>query len=279
MRAQGREQAVQSGIVYILLAIGATVMVGPFVWMLLCSFKTGYEIVRIPPTFWPASPTIENYKAVLFTVPFVRYFLNSLLVAGVITVSVLFTSSLAGYVFAKYRFPGREFLFVLVLSTLMVPFELVMIPLYLLMLRLRFLNTYWALILPGCVRVLGVFLMRQFMAQVPSELMEAARIDGCSEFRTFWSIMLPQVKPALATLGIFTFMTSWNDYLWPLIAIDSMELRTLPVGLAMLTTKQFITRYDLSMAGATLAVVPAVVVFIALQKYFVRGVTMTGLKG
>lgn len=278
MQLHRKQDLATSGVVYVLLALGAVWMVGPFVWMLICSFKTGYEIVRIPPTLCPKAPTLENYKTVLTTVPFMRYFLNSLLVSGVITVLVVLTSSLSGYVFAKYEFPGKEFLFILVLSTLMVPFELVMIPLYLLMLKLRLLNTYWALILPGCVRVIGVYLMRQFMSQVPSALMEAARIDGCSEFRTFWTVMLPQVKPALATLAIFTFMTSWNDYLWPLIAIDSMELRTLPVGLAMLTTKQFMTRYDLSMAGATLAVVPAIVVFIALQKYFVRGVAITGLK-
>lgn len=254
-------------------------MVGPFVWMAISSFKTGFEIVQIPPTLWPHSPTLENYRVVLTSVPFLRYFGNSLLVSTTVTAGVLFTSALSGYVFAKFAFPGRQFLFFLVLSTLMVPFELVMIPLYLIMLKLHLVNTYWALILPGCVRVFGIFLMRQFMMQIPTELIEAARIDGSGEFQTFWRIILPQVRPALATVGIFTFMTTWNDYLWPLVAIDSMELRTLPVGLAMLTTKQFATRYDLSMAGATLAVVPVMLVFLFLQKYFVKGMTLTGLKG
>lgn len=278
-RSFGEQTSWRDVIIRALLALGALVMVGPFVWMLVSSFKTGHEILRIPPTFWPERPSLENYRTVVTTVPFFRYYMNSLVVAAAVTTVVILTSSLAGYVFAKYSFPCKEALFMVVLSTLMVPFELVMVPLYLMMLKMRLTNTYWALILPGCVRVIGIYMMRQFMTDIPSELMEAGRIDGCSEFRIFWTIMLPQVKPAIATLSIFTFMTSWNDYLWPLIAVDSMELRTLPVGLAMLTTKQYMTRFDLSMAGATLAVAPAVIVFLVFQKYFVSGISMTGIKG
>jgi multiple sugar transport system permease protein len=259
--------------------MGVIITIGPFVWMVLSSFKSGGEIVRTPPTFFPEEPTLNNYRRVLTGIPFVRYFFNSLYVSTLTTIIVLFTSSLAGYIFAKFEFPFRETIFVVFLSTLIIPFELIMTPLYLIFSNLRLINTYTALILPYVVNVFGIYLVRQFMHQIPNDLIDAARIDGCSEFRIFAEIIVPQMKPALATLGIFTFMSQWNNYLWPLIAINDMLLRPLQVGLAMVTQSQpTTTLYDISMAASTLAVGPVIVVFLIFQRWFIEGLTLTGLK-
>jgi len=266
-------------LLYLVLFMGVIITIGPFVWMVLSSFKSGGEIVRTPPTFFPEEPTLNNYRRVLTGIPFVRYFFNSLYVSTLTPISVLFTSSLAGYIFAKFEFPFRETIFVVFLSTLIIPFELIMTPLYLIFSSLRLINTYTALILPYVVNVFGIYLVRQFMHQIPNDLIDAARIDGCSEFRIFAEIIVPQMKPALATLGIFTFMSQWNNYLWPLIAINDMLLRPLQVGLAMVTQSQpTTTLYDISMAASTLAVGPVIVVFLIFQRWFIEGLTLTGLK-
>ncbi|NLA59399.1 MAG: carbohydrate ABC transporter permease [Firmicutes bacterium] len=266
-------------LLYLVLFMGVIITIGPFVWMVLSSFKSGGEIVRTPPTFFPEEPTLNNYRRVLTGIPFVRYFFNSLYVSTLTTIIVLFTSSLAGYIFAKFEFPFRETIFVVFLSTLIIPFELIMTPLYLIFSNLRLINTYTALILPYVVNVFGIYLVRQFMHQIPNDLIDAARIDGCSEFRIFAEIIVPQMKPALATLGIFTFMSQWNNYLWPLIAINDMLLRPLQVGLAMVTQSQpTTTLYDISMAASTLAVGPVIVVFLIFQRWFIEGLTLTGLK-
>lgn len=259
------------------LSLGAICTVMPFIWMMLWSMKSLGEIIKIPPTFFPKNPTLNNFRVVFDTIAFGRYYLNSIFVSVVTTVIVLFTSALAGYVFSKFKFFAVNIMFILILSTLMIPFQMVMVPLYLVMRELRILDSYWALILPGLVSAFGIFLMKQFIETIPRDLIDAGRIDGCSEFGIFLKIILPLVVPALGALGIFTFMFQWNSYLWPLIVIDTDSLRTIPVGLAALSTRHF-TRYNLVMAGTSLAVIPVIVVVIIFQRHFVKGITLTGLK-
>jgi len=182
-----------------------------------------------------------------------------------------------GYVFAKFEFPGRNVIFLMILSTMMIPFAVTIIPLFLVIARIGWVDSHLALIIPGLYNAFGIFLMRQFTLGIPNELREAAIMDGCSEFRTYWSIILPQCKSALAALGIFTFMASWNDFLWPLIVLQSYKKFTLSVGLAMFS-QQWWTNYGLSMAGATIAVIPVLIVFLIFQRQFIHGIVLTGLK-
>lgn len=260
------------------LSLGAICTVMPFIWMMLGSMKSLGEIIKIPPTFFPKNPTLNNFRVVFDTIAFGRYYLNSILVSVVTTVIIVFTSALAGYVFSKFKFFAVNIMFILILSTLMIPFQMIMVPLYLVIRDLRVLDSYWALILPGLVSAFGIFLMKQFIETIPRDLIDAGRIDGCSEFGIFLKIILPLVVPALGALGIFTFMAEWNSYLWPLIVIDADSLRTIPLGLAALST-QHATRHNLVMAGASLAVIPVIVVVIIFQRHFVKGITLTGLKG
>ncbi|HPC78131.1 MAG TPA: carbohydrate ABC transporter permease, partial [bacterium] len=187
------------------------------------------------------------------------------------------TSSFVGYVFAKFNFWGKEVIFMMILSTMMIPFAVTMIPLYLIISKLGWINSHLALIIPGLYSTFGIFLMRQFMSSIPNELREAAIVDGCGEFRTFWSIILPQCKPVLAALGIFTFMWNWDNFLWPLIVLNNEDKFTLPVGLSMFS-QQWWTNYGLVMAGATISVIPVLIVFFIFQKQFIQGIVLTGLK-
>jgi multiple sugar transport system permease protein len=262
---------------YALLAAGAVLMLAPLGWMVLASFKTLPEILTIPPTILPNTFRLENYTTVLEDTGFGRYFLNSVLVSAITVLSVLVTSSLAGYAFAKFDFPGRSVLFVLVLATLMIPFQVRVIPLYVLAADLDLLDSYAGLLLPGLVDAFGIFLMRQYLQSIPSDLIDAARVDGASEPRIFARIVLPLAKPALSALAIFTLVASWESFLWPLLVVSSPEMFTLPLGLAQFSGR-FITRVDLQMAASTLTVLPLLIVFLLMQRRFIEGMATAGMK-
>lgn len=262
----------------LILLIGALIMVLPFWWMILSSFKSPAELLRLPPTWFPQEFTLENYKKVLDMMPFWGHLLNSIFVATLNTIIALFTSSIIGYVFAKYEFKGKNILFFIIISTLIIPYQILMIPLFTLMIEFGWIDSYLVLTIPYFVNIFGIFLMRQFMISVPDELIDAARIDGCSHFTTFFRIVLPVVKPSLATLSIFFFMENWNSYLWPLIAINSKKYMTLPIGLGTFVSQHF-GRYDLLMAASLMAILPMIVVFFIAQKKFIEGIALTGMKG
>lgn len=260
------------------LIVGLVVSIGPLVWMILSSVKPEGEIRQFPPTLLPEQVTTENYTQLFDSLNFPRFFLNSVVVALAVTVGSVLFSAMVGYALAKIDFPGRRALFVVILGTLMVPGMVTFVPLFVLVANLDLINTYAALILPFLAAPFGVFLMRQFMLDIPDELLDAARVDGASEFRTFFRIVLPQTRPALATLGILTFLGSWNNFLWPLVAVQSADMYTLPVALALYSTGQNTVQYGLLVAGATVIVLPILVVFLFLQRHIVQGISTTGLK-
>lgn len=262
---------------YLLLIAGAVLMLAPLTWMVLASFKSLPEILAFPPTFLPKSWALTNFRSVFEQADFVRYFVNSVIIAGVTVVSVLLTSSLAGYAFAKFSFPGKNVLFYLVLATLMVPFQVRVIPLYVLTSDLHLLNTYLGMVLPSLVDAFGIFLMRQFLQAIPSELIEVARVDGAGELRIFFRIVLPLAKPALAALTIFTLVTSWESFLWPLLVASSPDMFTLPLGLSQFAGK-YLSRTDLQMAASTLTILPMLIAFLIMQKRFIEGMATTGMK-
>ncbi|MPZ80100.1 MAG: ABC transporter permease subunit [Actinophytocola sp.] len=253
-------------------------MVGPFVWMALSSFKTEGEIRADPPTWLPENPTLGNYDTLFARLDFPTYFANSAIVAVVTMVGNLLFCSAAGYALAKLRFPGRRVLFLTVVGTIMVPSIVTMVPLFVLSSNLGLVNSLAGLILPFLAQAFGVFLMRQFILSIPDDLLEAARIDGASEPRIYWQIVMPLCKPALATLAILTFLASWNNFLWPLVAATTEDKYTLPVALALYAIGQNQTRYDLLLTGSVLIVLPVLIVFFVLQRHFVRGIATTGLK-
>lgn len=264
----------------LLLALGSVLMVGPFYWALVTSFKSREEILLFPPTWWPKNPTLEHWIGLtdLRIGSFEMFFRNSLFVSVTVTLLTLLTSSMAGYVFAKYSFPGRDALFVLILSMLMVPFNISIIPLYALMIDLEWTNTFWALIIPSAFSPFGIFLMRQFMHSIPDELIDAARIDGASEFGIFFRIVIPLSTAALAALAIFIFIVQWDDFLWPLVIIDEPALYTLPLGLSQFRGRVGTNVGGLA-AGSMLAVIPVLIVYFLAQRRFIEGIAMTGMKG
>ena len=266
-------------IVYAILLVGILYTLLPFLWMLGTSFKTSTEIVRLPPTLVPEKFTLSSYLTIFKdpNVPLGRFYLNSITVTFSIVLMVLFTSSLAGFVFAKYQFFGKNLLFTLILATLMIPFQVIMIPLFLVLVKLGITNSLLGLIVPGATSAFGIFLMRQFVESIPGELIDAARIDGASEFGIYVNIILPQMGAALATLGIFQFMGTWNDYLWPLIVITTTERRTLPIMLTWYNSNHA-ARFDLTMAASVLVILPILVVYFFFQRWIVRGIALTGFK-
>ncbi|MFO8034966.1 MAG: carbohydrate ABC transporter permease [Candidatus Bipolaricaulota bacterium] len=257
---------------------GAVVMLLPFVWMVSTSFKTEAEAFTFPPRFIPAAPTPTSYIELFSRLDFARYFMNTIIVALSVTGTSLFLNSLAAYAFAKIDFRGRDKLFVAILATMMVPGHVTVIPTFLLIRQLGLVNTYAGLIIPGMVSAFGIFLLRQFMRTIPTELVEAAQIDGASEFWIYSRVIVPLCKPALATLGLLTFMGSWNSFFWPLIIATDTDMYTLPVAIAMLRG-QYGTQFPLQMAGATVVVLPVIVLFLFLQRYYTRGITLSGMKG
>ncbi|HRP47862.1 MAG TPA: carbohydrate ABC transporter permease [Trueperaceae bacterium] len=263
-------------VAYVLLAIGSVVMAFPFVWMILSAFKPLKEIFRFG--FWPQVWTLANFQEVILHTQFPRWFLNSLIVAGISTVSVLFFASLVGYTLTRLRFPGRNFIFLLILSTLMIPTEMLVIPWYVMSTEYGWVNTFWGIAFPGLIPAFGVFLMRQFCETLPRDLFDAGRVDGVSEFGLFWRVGLPLVGPGLAALGIFNFVGNWNAYLWPLIVAKSPSMRTIPVGVAFFSGEAG-TEWNLIMAAAALAVIPVLLVFFIFQRQIIEGVVLTGVKG
>jgi multiple sugar transport system permease protein len=247
--------------------------------MILGSFKTGREIRQVPPTFLPHEPTLENYARLLSEedLPLGLFYRNSAVIALANVVQVLFTSSLFGYLFAKFKFRGKTPLFLFILATMMIPSQVTMIPGYLILARLGLINRLWGLILPAAVDAFGIFLFRQFALSIPDELLDAARVDGASEFRIYRSIVLQQLRPALATFGMLTFMFNWNAYLWPLIVLTEQRVRTLPIILTWFQT-QHADQLNMTMAASVMVVLPVLAVFVATQRWIVRGITLTGFR-
>lgn len=265
-------------VTYVLLSAASILMLLPFVWMLSTSLKTSSSVFVYPPEWIPNPVQWKNYSDVLRVMPFLRYVLNTAAVATSITFLHLAVSSLAAYAFARLRFPGRNRLFLAYLATLMVPGQVTLIPNFLIVKYLGWIDSYQALIIPQIFTAFGTFLLRQFFLTIPGELEDAARIDGASALSIYWRIVLPLSGPALATLGVFTFTAQWNNFLWPLIVTNDEQMRTLTVGLRALVG-QFTVQYPLLMAGSVISVLPILVIFIVAQRFFVRGIALTGLAG
>jgi ABC-type glycerol-3-phosphate transport system permease component len=259
-----------------LLAMGAIVMVMPFVYMISASLKYPHEMFDL--NIIPREPTLENYFLVLRDGRFLTWFFNSLIIATITTVSAVFFDSLVGYTLCKFRFRGRYIVFIAILSTLMIPTEMLILPWYMMSLHFGWLDTYWGIMFPGLMTAFGTFLMKQFFETVPDDFIEAARIDGLNEFQIWWSVAMPLVTPALSALAIFIFLGNWTAFIWPLIVTTRTELFTLPVGLTSFSVEQSI-QWELIMTGAALATLPTLFVFLVLQRFIIRGIAMTGLKG
>jgi len=266
-------------LLYLVVISGLFIFFLPVYYMASTSFKAESEVTAIPVHWIPHEFHPENYIEAFQVAPFALYFYNSLVVAGVVVLTTLFFSALAGYGFAKFNFPGKNLCFLLVLSTLMIPFQILLIPLYVLVHGLGWTNNYLGLIVPGALSAFGVFLMRQFCQTLPEELLDAARIDGASELSIFVRIVLPLLKPPLASLAIITFLASWNNFLWPLIVVTKGNLFTLPVGMTVFNQPLRTPYWTYIMAVSTVATLPVVLVFLALQKYFIQGVVLSGMKG
>jgi multiple sugar transport system permease protein len=259
------------------LLLLAVVTVTPLVWMVSASLMPTGEANHEPPRFFPSEVTWVHYQDLFTRLDLGRHFLNSLLVAGAITLLSLLLNSLAGYAFAKLRFPGRDRLFAFLLGAMIIPAQVSMLPLFLLMKYLGLVNTWWGVILPSMATILGIFLVRQYALSIPGELLDAARIDGASEFRIYRTIVLPLLRPVLVTLAVFTFLSAWNDFMWPLIILSDDSRYTLPVALANLSGEHILDT-ELMMAGAVLTVLPVIVMFLVLQRQYIAGITMGGVK-
>lgn len=266
-------------IAYIVAIIWAIVSLFPLYWMLLTAIQPPTAVMSLPPEWIPRTISLDNFREAFAGSPVLRWTFNSLIMSVSVTVFQLAFATMAGYGFAKKEFPGREILFWLFVSSMMIPGFALLIPLFTLMARLELVDTYIGLIAPGLSAPFGVFLMRQFIQTLPTELLDAARIDGCSELRVFWDIILPLAKPGMAVLGIFVFMSQWSAFLWPLIITNSSDMRTLMVGFALLANRELRVNYGAAMAAATYMAVPMLVVFFAFQRYFLKGITIGGIKG
>ncbi|MEP7034350.1 MAG: carbohydrate ABC transporter permease [Actinomycetota bacterium] len=274
-----KRSASSKWLLYTVVTLGFLAVITPFVWMVLGSFKPEGELLRVPPTWWPESPTLDNYRELFSKGIFPRSFFNSTIVAIVVTVANVTFCSMVGYALAKLRFRGKKLVFGLVMGTLMIPGMVTFVPLFVLVANLGLVDTYPGLILPFLVTPFGVFLMRQFIVDLPDDLLDAGRVDGASELRIFRQIILPLCGPGLATLGILTFLGSWNNFLWPLVVAQTQEHYTLPVALALFSKNQQVTpNYGLLLAGATVVVVPVLIVFLIFQRRFIEGIATTGIK-
>lgn len=263
---------------YVLLISVALLIAYPFIWMVVTAFKPEADIRSFPPTLFTDNYTLDNFKNIWERIPFLAYYKNTIIFAGSVTIISLFFDSMAGYAFARLHFKGRNALFMLVLVTQMIPFQVIMVPLYSQLFHMNLLNSYIGLILPRATNAFGIFMMRQFFVGLPVGLEEAARIDGCTEFQIYWKIMLPLCKPAMTTLAIFHFMYNWNDLLYPLILATRSDMKTLAAGLASFMGSH-VVEYGIIMAGAVLSLLPIFVAYCLAQKTFVQGIAMTGMKG
>jgi multiple sugar transport system permease protein len=274
----------ENSFTHIILILGAVVMVMPFAWMLSTSLKNQNEVFSYPPEWIPSTLVWENYVRAWQAAPFARYFVNSIIVAFAVTLGTLVTSSLAAYAFARIRFPGRDALFAIYLSSMMIPHQMTIIPSYLVLGDLGNispalgLDTYFALIAPFIAGAFGVFLLRQSFLTLPNELEDAAILDGCGKLGFLWRIVIPLSRPALATLALFTFMANWNSYLWPLIVTNSNDMRTVQIGLKFFVGQEGSSQWGLLMAAAVFVTLPIVIVYFFVQKQFVQGIAGTGIK-
>lgn len=263
--------------IYGILIVAALISLVPFLYVISTSFKSTVSLFQYPPEWIPSEPTLENFQSLLQDYPFVRWTLNSFIVASVVTLIKVVIDSMAGYAFAKMSFPGKDGLFIVVLMTLMIPFAATLIPLFIIVRDLHLTNTYPGLILPALASPIGIFMMRQFIETLPTDLENAARLDGCSEFQIFRRVILPLVRPGLVVLGVFTFMTQWTSYLWPLVIGTREEMYTLTVGVQSLRSL-FTVNWGVLSAGAVLSMLPLVLVFLFLQRYFIAGSIAGALK-
>jgi multiple sugar transport system permease protein len=265
-------------LLYMVLVLIAVTTLAPVVWMISASFMPTGEAATTPPKFFPHTFTLEHYRVLFTRLNIARYALNSTLLASLVTLVSLFVNSLAGYAFAKYRFAGRDKIFRLLITSMVVPAQITMLPLFLMMNKLGLVNTYWGLVIPGVASIFGIFLIRQYALSIPDSLIEAARMDGASDFEIYYRIILPLCKPILVTLAIFTFMGTWNDFLWPLIIMTDDSMYTLPVALQNLMGEHTLD-VELMMAGSVLTILPVMIVFVAMQKYYIDGIMMGSVKG
>jgi multiple sugar transport system permease protein len=273
-----RKPFLGKALTYFFLTLGALVMLVPFLWMLSTSLKDQAQLFAWPPNWFPNPVTWSNYAEVLGKINFGLYGYNSLKITLAVTLGKLVTSSMAGYAFARMKFPGKDFLFILTLATMMISSQITLVPNFIIMRTLGLVNTHLGVILPQLADGFGIFLMRQFFITFPFELEDAAKLDGCNPMMFYLRILLPNSKPILATLAVMTFQGVWNDFLWPLVMLTSPGKRTLAVALSYLVG-QYTTRWEIQMAGSVLTVLPVIILFFFLQKYFVQSIKMTGLKG
>ena len=272
-----RQQTARIGL-YFLLILGAVLAMLPMVWMVSASLMPTGEASSYPPRFFPSSITLDHYRDLFTRLNLGRNLANSAFVSFVVTFASLFINSLAGYAFAKMRFNGRERLFKTLSTGLVLPTQVAMLPLFLLLKNMGLINTYWGVIIPGLSSIFGIFLVRQYALSIPDEMLDAARVDGAGEFRIFWSIVVPGIMPILATLAIWTFLATWNDFMWPLIVLSDASHYTLPVALANLSGEH-VQDTELMMAGSVLTVIPVMLVFLFLQRYYIQGVMAGSVKG
>lgn len=265
-------------LVHAALIVLTLLSLAPLLWMLSVSFMPAGGASRFPPPLLPDVPTLDNYRALFQRIGMGGYFLNSVLVSSAITLLSLLINAMAGYAFAKLRFAGRERIFKALLAALVIPSQVTMLPLFLMLKEMGLVNSYAGVVIPGLASIFGIFLVRQYARSIPDELMEAARIDGAGEWRIFFRIVLPMLKPVLVTLAIFTFMGSWNDFMWPLIVLTDQTHQTLPVALASLS-REHIQDVEMMMAGAVLTVTPVLLLFLALQRYYIQGLLLGSVKG
>ena len=267
-------------LLYLFLVITTIIILYPLAWMIGAAFKPDAEILSVRLNPIPLNPTLDPMKAMFDTIPVIRNIFNSFVVAISSTALSLLFTSLGGYAFAKFKFPGNRILFYFILATMLIPPELNLVPSFLIMVRLGWVNTFLPLIIPGAASAFGIFLMRQYCASIPTELLEAARLDGASEFGVYWRIVLPIMSPALAALGTLNFVGSWNDFVWPLIILRDPSIQTIMVSIARLPTAQgYNTPWGVIVAGATVAVIPTLLVFIFAQRYIVSGLTAGSIRG
>jgi multiple sugar transport system permease protein len=273
-----KADALSKGTIYFLLILGSVLMLLPFLWMISTSVKPANEVMAMPPVWIPSEFKWENYTEALRIAPFGRYFWNSLVVTVLSTLGELLTTILAAYAFSRIQFYGRDICFAVLLGTMMVPGEVLLIPNFVTLSNLGWIDSYKALIVPWIASIFAIFLLRQYFLGIPRELSYAAKVDGCSDFKFLWLIMVPLAKPALITIALLKAIGSWNAFLWPLIVTNSHEMRTLPVGLTAFTTEAG-TIYELFMAAATMVILPMIMLYLIMQKYIVEGISRTGMKG
>ena len=269
---------VASVLIHLALAIGVVVTLVPLAWMVSASLMPAGEATALPPRLLPSWPTLDQYRALFTRLDLARALANSALIATAVTMVSLLLNSLAGYAFAKLRFGGRDRLFGLLVAAIVIPGQVSMLPLFLITRELGLVDTYLGAMIPGLASIFGIFLVRQYALSIPPSLLDAARIDGAGELRIYWSLVVPFIRPVLVTLAIFTFMGTWNDFLWPLIVLTDRDMHTLPVALATLLGEH-VQDTELMMAGAVLTVLPVVVLFLALQRYYIEGIVTGGVKG